>query len=34
MFLFGGKKKETIKIQGDFTEKIKNTLKPRLCALC
>ena len=34
MFLFGGKKNEVKKIEGDFEEKSKNAIKSKLCPLC
>ena len=34
MFLFGGKKAESKKIENDFEEKVKNTIKGKLCPLC
>lgn len=32
--IFGSKKKEPLKIQGDFAERVKNCLKVKLCSLC
>lgn len=32
--IFGSNKKEPLKIQGDFAEKVKNSLKVKLCSLC